>query len=230
MKHLFVWTGAAVFAASLSAFIVFYGMLWDRPGDAEMTFAAFIALYDTALFSVFALHHSLMARTGAKRWIMRVVPPELERSVFVWISSLLFLAVCWNWEPLPGTAWEATGVTMWGLRLAQLFGLWLALRAAAIIDIFELSGVRQLTRTSKPVEFKVVGPFSLVRHPIYFAWLFLVFGAPVMTMTRLVFAVVSSAYLVMAIPWEERSLVESYGAKYRAYQKEVRWRIVPFIW
>ncbi|MEO8678509.1 MAG: methyltransferase [Vicinamibacterales bacterium] len=230
MKQLFVWTGAVLFVASLSAFVVFYGIVWDRPSNAAAVFAIFIALYDIALFSVFALHHSAMARSGAKHWIARVVPAELERSVYVWISSLLFLAVLWMWEPMPGTAWEATGATMWGLRLGQLLGLWLTLRSAAVLDIMELNGVRQLNRKTRPVEFTVAGPFSLVRHPIYLGWILLVFGAPLMTVTRLVFAAVSSAYLIIAIPWEERSLVESFGERYRTYQKQVKWRLLPWVW
>lgn len=230
MKQLFVWTGAGLFVVSLSSFAVVYGILLGRPGAAATAFSIFIALYDIALFSVFALHHSAMARTGAKLWITRVLPADLERSVYVWIASLLFLAVCWMWEPLPGIAWEATGVTMWGLRLVQALGLWLTFRAAAIIDVLELAGVRQLGGKPRPVEFKVAGPFALVRHPIYVGWILIVFGSPLMTMSRLVFAAISSAYLIVAIPWEEQSLVEAFGTRYRTYQKQVRWRLLPFVW
>jgi protein-S-isoprenylcysteine O-methyltransferase Ste14 len=69
-----------------------------------------------------------------------------------------------------------------------------------------------------------------VRHPIYLGWILLVFGAPLMTMSRLVMAVVSSAYLVMAIPWEERSLIESFGDRYREYQRRVTSRLIPYVW
>ena len=82
----------------------------------------------------------------------------------------------------------------------------------------------------RDVAFKVAGPFGLVRHPIYLGWILIVFGAPLMTMSRLLFAVISSAYLVLAIPWEEASLVEAFGERYRAYQRQVRWRLVPGVW
>jgi len=58
----------------------------------------------------------------------------------------------------------------------------------------------------------------------------LVFGAPTMTTNRFVFATISSFYLILAIPWEERSLVAAHGDRYRAYQQTVRWRVVPGIW
>jgi protein-S-isoprenylcysteine O-methyltransferase Ste14 len=230
VKQLFVWAGAALFVVSLSWFVVFYGILLGRPGTAAPAFSIFIALYDIALFSVFALHHSAMARTPAKVWITRLIPAELERSAYVWIASLLFLGVCWLWEPMPGIAWEASGILMWPLRLVQLLGLWLTLRAAASLDVLELAGVRQLGRKPRAVEFRADGPFGLIRHPIYLGWILLVFGSPLMTMSRLVFAAISSLYLIVAIPWEEQSLLETSGARYRAYQKQVRWRLVPFVW
>ncbi len=121
----------------------------------------------------------------------------------------------------PGNGWAAA---------AQLLGLWLTARAAGLLDPLELAGIRQLQGQLRPVEFKVVGPFGLVRHPIYLGWMLMVFGAPFMTMSRLVMAVVSSTYLIVAIPWEERSLIDAFGDRYREYQRKVRWRLVPFLW
>ena len=99
----------------------------------------------------------------------------------------------------------------------QVAGVWLTIRAAGMISVFELAGVRQANH-QRPVEFKATGPFGLVRHPIYLGWILLVFASTPMTASKLLFAVVSSAYLLAAIPWEEASLVEAFGEKYRAYQ------------
>ena len=103
VRTVFVWLGAIVFVISLTAFLVVYGIVLDQPGpDGIPTVET--ALFDVALFSIFALHHSALARTGARAWISRTVSPQLERSVYVWIASLLFLAVCLLWRPLSGTA------------------------------------------------------------------------------------------------------------------------------
>ena len=85
-------------------------------------------------------------------------------------------------------------------------------------------------QNTKEVVFRTNGPFGIVRHPIYLGWILMVFGAPTMTTDRLVFAVISSLYLVLAIPWEERSLVAVFGDRYRTYQDTVRWRILPWVW
>ncbi len=186
------------------------------------------AIANVVLFTVFALHHSIMARTGAKTWIMRHLPRDLERSVYVWIASALFLAVCWMWQPLPGVIWETRGPGL-ALYVAQLFGVALTLAAARIVGVWELAGVTQPDVT-RPIEFKAEGPFAIVRHPIYLGWVLMVFATPVMTTSRLLFAVVSTLYLIAAIPFEERSLLEAFPEKYGAYQKQMRWRLIPLIW
>lgn len=227
MRKAFVWIGALLFAASLLSFVVVYGNVLRVPAPAGPIWPA--VLFDLALFTIFALHHSVMARTGAKAWISRIVSPDLERSVYVWIASLLFIAVCWLWRPLPGTAWAIGGPLQWLMFAVQFAGLALTERASRIVGVWELAGVRQ-ARRDQPVEFKVTGPFGLVRHPIYFGWVLVVFGAPEMTYSRLLFAVVSSAYLIVAIPLEEGSLVQTFGEKYRAYQRQVRSRLLPGVW
>ena len=227
MVPLFRWTGALAFLASLLSFVVVYGWRLGTPAPPSDE-AARDAIANTILFTIFALHHSIMARTGAKSWITRVLPANLERSVYVWIASVLFLAVCWMWQPLPGTIWELPSASLL-FYAAQAFGIALTLAGARIVGIWELAGVTQ-PDLSKPIEFKARGPFAIVRHPIYLGWVLMVFATPVMTTSRLLFAVVSTAYLIAAIPFEERSLVEAFGDKYVAYQRQMRWRLVPFVW
>jgi methanethiol S-methyltransferase len=147
--------------------------------------------------------------------------------VYVWVSSLLLLGVCLLWRPLPGVVYAAEGVMKWLLMGVQGLGVLLTWRGAAAVDPLELAGIRQARGEPSGAGLRIVGPFRFVRHPIYLGWILMVFGAPLMTTNRLVFAAVSSAYLISAIPWEEKSLVEAFGDPYRAYQRQVRWRLVP---
>ncbi len=231
IAHLFAWTGGALFAFSLGYFVYAYGWRMGRlPSSAPPEGPTAAITIDFLLFTVFAGHHSVMARTGAKRWLARHLPPSLERSVYVWISSVLLIATCAGWQDLPALVYRAGPPASWALRLVQLAGVALTLGGARVLDPLELAGIRQLVGGSPTSPFKVVGPYTWVRHPIYLGWMLMVFGAPVMTETRLLFAVISSLYLVVAIPWEERSLVESFGDQYREYQQRVRWRVLPFVY
>jgi protein-S-isoprenylcysteine O-methyltransferase Ste14 len=228
VRTAFVWIGALLFAVSLASGALVYGIRLGVPAPPSAPLWPAVAI-DIALFSVFALHHSLLARTGVKAWVTRTVPSDLERSLYVWVASLLFMAVCWLWQPLPGVAWTLTGPWSWPMRLLVFTGASMTGRAASAIGVWELAGVR-VPSPDRPVEFKVTGLFGFVRHPIYLAWILMVFGVQPMTYSRLLFAVISSAYLVVAIPWEEASLVEAFGEKYRAYQRQVRSRLLPGIW
>ena len=172
-------------------------------------------------------------RERVRRWVARLVPPPLERSFYVWIASLILIAVCALWRPVPGVAWDAEGMLLWALRLLQATGVWLTLRSAAILDIRELAGVTQMVAgglQASGAEFKATGPYGWVRHPIYTGWFLLVFAAAPMTMTRLVFAVVSCAYLLIAIPLEERSMRAAAGGAYERYVAQVRWRLLPGVY
>jgi protein-S-isoprenylcysteine O-methyltransferase Ste14 len=227
VKGLVRWVGASLFLVSLLSFAAIYTFRLRIPAPNNDG-ALRDAIANVILFTVFALHHSLMARTGAKAWITRMVPPDLERSTYVWIASLLFLAVCWLWQPLPGTVWHVRGPGLF-LYVAQFFGVVITIAAARMVGVWELAGVRQPDAT-KPAQFSATGPFSLVRHPIYLGWILIVFPVPAMTTSQLLFAVVSTAYLAAAIPFEERSLVDTYGDQYRTYQREMKWRLIPFVW
>ena len=193
-------------------------------------------LIDVTLFSAFALHHSLFARDIFRKRITQIVG-ALERSAYVWLASALFIAVCAGWQPIAGAAWRIDQpAAAFALHAAQLVGIWLTLRSALTIDFLELAGVRQIWRVQKdppsstpPPDFKTVGPYGWVRHPIYSSWFLLVFAVPHMTMTRFVFAATSSLYLLIAIPLEERSLRRSSAGAYDRYMREVRWKLLPHV-
>jgi protein-S-isoprenylcysteine O-methyltransferase Ste14 len=231
---LFTWLGALTFAVSLTYFLFLYATTFGVPApDGE---AVSSITWNVALFTVFALHHSVFARDRIRRVIERKLPEPLERSLYVWVASLLFIAVCALWTPVPGVAWRVEGPWAWGLRLIQIAGVWLTLRSAAILNIWELAGVARFGDGSRdasdPVRstvFRTTGPYGWVRHPIYLGWCLMVFAPSTMTMTRLVFAVVSSVYLLVAIPLEERSMRSASGA-YERYMKEVRWRLLPGVY
>ena len=229
----FVWTGAAVFSLSLGWFLYSYLIRFGRPvaGGAD----PLVVLVNVALFTAFAAHHSALARSGIKSALRRHVPPGIERSLYTWTASLLFIAVCAFWRPVPGMWYELHGVWAIAGYGAQALGLALTARGGAAVDALDLAGVRPMLHAahgSEPrhVPLETRGLYGFVRHPLYFAWALFVFGAPVMTATRGTFAVVSTLYLMLAIPWEERSLVEVFGERYEEYRRRVRWRMIPFIY
>jgi protein-S-isoprenylcysteine O-methyltransferase Ste14 len=226
----FAWTGAAAFTASLVWFVYCYLVVFGRPATSASVVVPLTV--NVLLFTVFALHHSLLARTRAKSIVRRLAPPELERSLYTWVASMLFAAVCFWWQPVPGTLYELPGPARVAGWLVQALGLILTVRASRALDVLDLAGIRAVERAQQPASvdppsLNTRGLYGFVRHPLYFAWALFVFGTPAMTGTRAAFAFISTAYLMLAIPLEERGLVQTFGADYVRYRERVRYRMIP---
>ena len=221
-ERVFVWLGGVAFVSSLGFCAYAYSIRWTVPHPWDASALGF----DLALLSVFAMHHSLFARTAVKDWLSRLVPERLLRSVYVWIASLLLVTVCAAWKPIGGEVYRHAEWLSVPHALVQLAGIWLIARSVRTIDALDLAGIR---RQSASQGLQIAGPYRLVRHPLYLGWLLAVFGAALMTADRLAFAAITTAYLVIAVPWEERSLRAAFGTEYERYTRLVRWRMVPYV-
>ena len=229
----FAWTSAALFVASLLFFLYSYFVSFGST-SASGTWVQ-PSIVNLLLFSIFALHHSLFARAGLKRRVSAAVSPALERAVYTLISSVLFALTCWLWRDVPGVVYALPGSWRWLGYAAVIVGLIVTALGARALDVLDLAGLRQVLNSRgngfrQPTPLRTDGLYGFVRHPVYFGWVLVVFGAPVMTMTRLTFAVISTAYLALAVPFEERSLIETFGPDYASYRKRVRWRMIPGIY
>lgn len=231
----FAWAGAVLFAAALAYFLFSYSVTFGEIATGNATARA-VAI-NVLLFSAFALHHSVFARLPVRAFVRRIVPSQLERSAYVWVASLMLIAVCFYWRAVPGVVWQVSSPWNWAVRLVQLAGIWLTLRSAAVIDGLELAGVRQVSHpesqiphpAAQTVEFKTDGPYGWVRHPIYLGWILVVFSVGTMTMTRLVFATISSVYLLVAIPFEERT-IRAQSPSYGDYMRRVPRKLIPRVY
>jgi protein-S-isoprenylcysteine O-methyltransferase Ste14 len=219
-----MWIGGTLFVGSLMlcAWTYFVHFSMAQPFTGWTAIGA-----NVAIFAAFAAHHSLFARESAKTAIARIVPEAFVRSVYVWAASLLLIAVCLVWRPVGGELYRATGPVAYALAAIQVTGVWVIAQSVAAIDPLELAGIRA---RPGPSRLQITGPYRWVRHPLYLGWMLVVFGTAHLTGDRLVFALITTIYLMGAVPFEERSLVDSFGAAYRTYQQEVRWRMVPFVY
>jgi methanethiol S-methyltransferase len=188
-------------------------------------------LIDLGLLALFAVQHSVMARPAFKRWWTRIVPESAERSTYVLASSLALIALFIYWEPIGGILWSATGATRIAAISLYTAGWLLLFYTTFLIDHFDLFGLTQVCRrltgqTYRPPQFHTPSLYRHVRHPLYIGWLTIFWAAPTMTIAHLVFALVTTAYIFIAIQLEERDLVSAFGARYVEYRRRTP-MIVP---
>ena len=182
---------------------------------------------DLALLATFAVQHSVMARPWFKRWWTQFVPVPIERATFVLFASLALDLLFWQWRPLGGTVWSveqpAARALLWGIFAAG----WLQVLAMTFyIDHFDLFGLRQvwlslIGRAYTRVTFATPRPYRLVRHPLYLGFLLAFWATPRMTAAHLVFALATTAYILLAIQFEEHDLAQEHGRAYEEYRRRV---------
>jgi methanethiol S-methyltransferase len=219
----------ALFLATFLYAIAFVGgfavpKTLDGPAATPFTTALLI---NAALLGVFAVQHSVMARPWFKRWWTQVVPWAIERSTYVLFASLALDLLFWQWRPLGGIVWSVD--TPW-IRAAiwTLFACgWLQVLVMTFyIDHFDLFGLRQvwlhlMGRQYTRVHFATPAPYRMVRHPLYLGFMIAFWAAPTMSVTRLVFAAATTAYILIAIQLEEHDLAGEHGASYADYKRRV---------
>lgn len=184
-------------------------------------------LVNVGLLGLFGVQHSVMARPGFKKWWTRIVPESVERSTYVLFASLALILLFWLWHPLPDVVWAIEGAIFRGIAWT-LFGLgWaLVLVSTFMISHSHLFGLKQVAerlrgnRISGPT-FQTPGLYRHVRHPIMLGFFVAFWATPTMTVGHLLFAGVTTAYVLVALQLEERDLVERFGEKYERYRERV---------
>ena len=232
---IFVY-GLFCYAISMGVFVYSMGFIGGfltptaLDGSPRSSVPAALAV-DLGLLLLFALQHSVMARPGFKAWWTRVVPQAAERSTYLLASSLALAALLAFWQPVGGYAWQTDGALRTAIIGLYVVGWLLLLYTTFLIDHFDLFGLKQVWRhlTGKeyrPPQFHTPNLYKVVRHPLYIGWLMIFWSAPAMSVSHLLFAVVTTVYILVAIRFEERDLVSAFGEEYQRYRERTP-MIVP---
>lgn len=184
-------------------------------------------LTNVILLSIFAVQHSVMARPAFKKWWTKLVPEPIERSTYVLLSSLALALIFWQWQPMDGAIWDIQNSAGRNVMWALFWLGWLiVLISTYLINHFDLFGLRQVYLFMKGREythptFKTPFLYKLVRHPIMLGFIVAFWATPYMSSAHLLFAIITTAYIIVALQFEERDLVSFHGDAYTEYKQKV---------
>jgi methanethiol S-methyltransferase len=231
-RYLIILYGAVASLLFLAAFLYLVGFVGNLlvPRTVDHGLSAPIGqavLVNVLLVAAFGVEHSVMARPAFKAWWTRFVPPSIERSTYVVLSSAVLVLLYWQWRTMPAVIWD---VRQPAGRLAVSALFWLgwaiALASTFMVSHFDLFGLRQvyLAWRGKPythIGFHARFLYRLVRHPLMLGFLIAFWAAPTMTAGHLLFSIAMTGYILIATQLEERDLVAALGNQYRDYRRDV---------
>ncbi|MEQ8763499.1 MAG: NnrU family protein [Planctomycetota bacterium] len=233
MKRLGVLLyGVIVYAIFLPTFCYAIGFVSDLVvpkgiNDGEPTSLLRALLINGGLLSLFAVQHNIMARPAFKRVWTKIVPEPMERSTFVLFTCGILALMFWQWRPMNDVIWSVESPVAEGMIWALCgIGWATVLISTFIIDHFDLFGLKQtvlygMGREYRQPRFKVTGLYRFVRHPLMLGFFIAFWSAPTMTSGRLMFASITTIWILITLHIEERDLVGIHGNDYRQYQRNV---------
>ena len=195
----------------------------DVGGRTNMSEAIVV---DLLLLGLFAIQHSIMARPAFKQWWTKLIPAACERSTYVLLTSLILLLQFWQWRPIPMPVWQVGGMAAWLLVGVYWLGWLLVFASTFMIDHFDLSGLRQAFFALRGAEapgqsLRTPLLYKIVRHPLMLGLLLAFWATPEMTAGHLLFATMTTAYILIGLQFEERDLIAQFGTTYRQYRRRV---------
>jgi protein-S-isoprenylcysteine O-methyltransferase Ste14 len=230
-RYFAITYGAISYALFLAVFVYAIGFVGGlTPRSVDNAIAAPVgqaAAVDVVLLTLFAVQHSVMARPAFKRWWTRYVPKPIERSTYVLFASLILALVFWQWRTIPAVVWD---VEWQQARLAAWTLFWLGwgvvLASTFMISHFELFGLRQVFAVWRSLPqaetgFRTTLFYRVVRHPLNLGFIVAFWAAPTMTAGHLLFAAMTTGWILLAMQLEERDLLAALGARYAAYRETV---------
>jgi protein-S-isoprenylcysteine O-methyltransferase Ste14 len=222
-------TGHLLFLATYAWFVGFVGdLLVPRSVDSPTSDSVPLAVaIDLGLIVLFGLQHSIMARPAFKQVWTRFVPQPIERSTYVFTSCAVLMLLMWQWQAVDLVVWDVRHpVARWALYGLYAGGILMVPAVTLMIDHFDLCGTRQVwlylrSRENTPLPFKTPLLYSQIRHPLYVGWAIFFWATPRMTAGHLLLAAGMTAYMLVAVIFEEHDLIAHFGHQYEEYRRRV---------
>jgi protein-S-isoprenylcysteine O-methyltransferase Ste14 len=191
-----------------------------------------VLFFDAFLCLVFFAQHSLMARKPFRKWLKTFLPSPYYGAFYAVASGIVVLALVVLWQESTSLIFTLQG--FFRLLSRGVFVLAIAVVAWTVFSLgffvnFRVQPMVDDLRGKQSVSSLVIdrGPYRWVRHPLYLSSILMIWSNPDLTLDRLLFNLVFTTWVVIAILLEERGLIADFGDSYRSYQANVP-MLIPF--
>jgi protein-S-isoprenylcysteine O-methyltransferase Ste14 len=180
---------------------------------------------NASLSIAFFIQHSVMIRKSFRNWSSQFIEQKYHGALFTIASAILLLILVVLWQKSNHTAYTAEGIVRWGFRglfVLSVIGFYWGIRALGRFDAYGLLPILKGAQYSSATgQLMVRGPYRWVRHPLYLSCILMIWSCPDLTVDRLLFNLLWTAWIVVGTILEERDLVAQFGENYIGYQAEV---------
>ena len=226
-----------LFLAVFLYLICFLGnFIVPRTIDSEAAFTLDPAwLVNVGLLVIFGIQHTVMARPTFKNAWTKIVPKPVERSTYMLLTNVLLILLFWAWQPMTGVVWDIQNPIGSGVLWAVFAAGWLVVLVSTfLINHFDLFGLRHVWLFFTGTEYThlTFGQplfYRHIRHPLYLGWMMAFWVTPSMTTGHLLFAIGTTVYMLIAIVYEERNLIQFHGEAYAEYRRRTP-MLIPRPW
>ncbi len=185
-----------------------------------------VLAWDSMLCLLFFVQHSGMIRKTFRQRLTVIIPVQFQGALYTVASGVVLICLVLFWQNSGHTLVSFQGVARWvahAVFFASLIGMIWAMRALHSFDVFgNQQIVAQIHASYVPdTALAIRGPYRWVRHPLYFFTLLMIWCCPDITVERLLFNTLFSAWIVIGTILEERDLVAEFRETYIHYQHSV---------
>jgi protein-S-isoprenylcysteine O-methyltransferase Ste14 len=179
---------------------------------------------NTALFMIFPLQHSLLARRSIKEKIQKAVPPLFERPIYVVTSGIAMFVILFGWQKFGPFLYRFE--IAWPFDFVFYVALALILLATKNLNHNAMFGLKQGYSIWKKIELpeeglKTTGLYARIRHPLTSLLIVTLWSHESMTASRLQWNILFTAYALIGTYFEQRDLIKNFGQEYLEYRKRV---------
>jgi protein-S-isoprenylcysteine O-methyltransferase Ste14 len=235
LTYLMLAFAGLIGGGGLMIFMIFlfrgsYNLVDLRMSDIQ------VLIFDAFLCLLFFTQHSLMARKPFRQWLARFFPMQYSGAFYAVASGIAVLPLVVFWQEAAYTLVSPQGLIRLFLRalfILAIAGVAWTIWSLGLFVNFRLQPMVDDLRDKQSVSRLVTGrgPYRWIRHPLYLSSLLMIWSYPDLTLDRLLFNLLFTTWVIIAIILEERGLVATFGEAYRNYQREVPilipWRILP---